>query len=43
MHVGLKVVLLIASVVCFLLATFNIAQGRLIPAGLACWATSELV
>lgn len=40
---SLKLVLLVAAVVCFALAAFNIAQGRLVPAGLACWAAAGLV
>ena len=41
--VSLKLVLLVAGVVCFGLATFGIANGRLIPAGLLCWSASGLV
>jgi len=39
---SLKLVLLVAGVVCFALATFGIAQGRLVPAGLMCWSASQL-
>jgi len=36
-----RLALLIAAFVCFTLATLGIANGRLIPAGLACWSLSE--
>jgi len=43
MHVSFKLILVVAAVVCFALATFNIAQGRLVPAGLFCWSLSTIV
>lgn len=37
MRVSLKTVLMAAAVVCFGLAAIG-ASGRLVPAGLCCWA-----
>lgn len=43
MHFGLKGVLIVAGLVCFIIATCNIATARLTSAGLACLAGSLLV
>lgn len=43
MNVSLKVVLMVAAVVCFGLATANIAQGRLVPAGLFCLSLAMIL
>jgi hypothetical protein len=43
MHAGFKVILVIAALVCFIIATCNIATARPTSAGLACLAGSLLV
>ena len=43
MHIGLKAIFLVAGLVCFVIATCNIATARLTAAGLACLTASLLV
>jgi sorbitol-specific phosphotransferase system component IIBC len=44
MNLGLRAILVIAAVVCFIIAIFSdLHQGDWIAIGLACWAGSILV